>query len=407
MPKQLVVVAGPDQGRSFAVPESEPLLVGRGKDTATRLNDPHASRVHCEVHCEGDKVILTDRGSVAGTFVNGQRVGGKVDLRAQDLIRVGETEMRFLTADLNAATTRVPTAPGPGKPGGERLADLVGQTLAHFEIQEVVAKGQSAVVFKARDVNDGTTVALKVLAPEFSKNDEEMQRFIRAMKTVLPLRHPNLVTLHGAGKTGPHCWMSMEFVEGESVTEMIARIGTAGMLDWRNGLRVAIHVARALEFAQQHSIIHRNVAPQNIMVRSADKLTKLGDLMLAKALEGALAEQITRPGELLGDIRYMSPERTRGTGDVDGRSDIYGLGATVYALLTGRPPFEGGSVPETIGKIRQDVPVKPTKYQLAIPGLFEGAVLKMLEKRPEDRHQSAADLVRDLERVAKFSGMTL
>jgi serine/threonine protein kinase len=136
-------------------------------------------------------------------------------------------------------------------------------------------------------------------------------------------------------------------------------------------------------------------------------LTKLGDLMFAKALEGTMAQQVTRPGELVGDIFYMSPERTRGGADVDARSDIYSLGATVYALLTGRPPHEGNSLPEIVTKIRSVDPVKPKKYQLSIPDLFEGTVLQMLSKRPEERFQSARDLVVQLERVAKFQGMTI
>src|SRR5262249_10639298 len=155
-------------------------------------------------------------------------------------------------------------------------------------------------------------------------------------------------------------------------TQVITRIGTAGMLDWRNALRVAIHMARALEFAENEHIIHRNIKPSNILIRSEDKLTKLGDLMLAKALEGTMAEQITRPGELVGDVAYMSPERTHGgAAVVDCRSDLYSLGATVYALLTGRPPFTGDTLPETIRKIREADPVRPKKYQLAIPDLLE------------------------------------
>jgi len=116
----------------------------------------------------------------------------------------------------------------------------------------------------------------------------------------------------------------MEFVDGESLTQVIHRIGVAGLLDWRNAVRVAIHVARALEYAQERQIIHRNITPNNILVRSSDKLTKLADMMLAKALEGTLAETITHPGELIGDISYMSPERTKGSlAEVDGRSDVY------------------------------------------------------------------------------------
>ena len=135
-----------------------------------------------------------------------------------------------------------------------------------------------------------------------------MQRFVRAMKTVLPLRHPNLVTLYGAGKTGPYCWAAMEYVEGESMKQVIQRVGVAGMLDWRYGYRVAVHIARALDHAHGQTIIHRNVTPTNILFRTADKTAQLGDLMLAKALEGNLAQQITRPGELVGDVAYMSPE---------------------------------------------------------------------------------------------------
>ena len=136
------------------------------------------------------------------------------------------------------------------------------------------------------------------------------------------------------------------------------------------------------------------------------KIVKLGDLMLAKALEGGT--QITRPGELIGDVVYMSPERTRGNPhEIDARSDLYGLGATVYALLTGRPPFEGNSLAEKVTRIRQAVPERPTKFQLSIPGQFEGVVMKLLTKRVEDRYQSAHELVTELERMAKFQGISV
>ncbi len=224
------------------------------------------------------------------------------------------------------------------------MAALVGQTLSHYALDSILAKGATGVVFRARDVNDGQVVAFKALRAEFAKNEEDMQRFVRGMKTVLPLRHPNLVTLLAAGKTGAYCWMAMEYVEGESMTQVIQRLGVAGMLDWRYGYRVAVHIARALDYAHSQSIIHRNVTPANILFRTEDKTAKLGDLMLAKALEGNLAQQITRPGELVGDVAYMAPERTRGAGAPDGPADLYGLGATVYAQITGRPPFSGSSV---------------------------------------------------------------
>ncbi len=399
----LAITAGPDRGRTFTLIPGETLQVGRSQATATRLTDPTVSRVHFEIEWDGERAMLINI-SQTGTLVNG-RPASQQELKGGEVIRVGNTELRFHTGGEDATTLQPQGRPGTASTEG--LADLVGQSLSHYKVEGLIARGASGAVFKATDTNDGRTVALKVLQPEFSRNDDEMQRFIRAMKTVLPLRHPNLVALYAAGKTRDYCWTAMEYVDGESMTQVIHRIGVAGMLDWRYGFRVCVHIARALEYAHGESIIHRNVAPQNILLRTSDKVAKLGDLMLAKALEGTLAQQITRPGELLGDVGYMSPERTRGTADVDGRSDLYGLGATVYALITGRPPFTGGTLPEVVTKIRNSEPERPQKYQMAIPALFQGTILKLLAKRPEERFQTATDLLADLDRVGKFSGITV
>ncbi|MEE3283948.1 MAG: protein kinase, partial [Planctomycetota bacterium] len=150
-----------------------------------------------------------------------------------------------------------------------------------------------------------------------------------------------------------------------------------------------------------------NITPENILVRGEDKVAKLGDMMLAKALEGTRVEQITQPGQLIGPIPFMPPERTLGSSDVDCRADIYSLGATVYALLTGRPPVEGGNLPELIMKIRDEEPQRPKDFQLSIDDMFEGVVLRMLAKRPEDRYQEPSDLVTELERIAKFQNLDI
>jgi serine/threonine protein kinase len=400
---QIIVTAGPDKGRFFPLLSGETLQIGRSQASSTRLTDPTTSRVHCEIEWDGVRAVLVNI-STSGTLVNGQPTT-QAELKPGDVIRMGSTEMRFQIAG-DEATTVAPPPTSPAAIAEQPLTALVGQTMSHYAIESVIAKGASGVVFKAHDTKNDETVALKVLQAEFARSEEDMQRFIRAMKTVLPLRHPNLICLHGAGKTGFYCWVAMEYVEGESMTRVLQRVGVAGMLDWRYGYRVAVHIARALEYAHDQSIIHRNVTPTNIMLRTSDKVVKLGDLMLAKALEGLLAQQVTRPGELVGDVGYMSPERTRGTGEVDGRSDLYGLGATVYALIAGRPPFAGGSLPELITKIRTTEPERPKKYCMGIPDLFQGTVMKLLAKRPEERFQTAGELLEDLERVGKFSGVT-
>ncbi len=408
MSLQLLVIAGPDKGRAFTLQAGPDLMLGRSAQAFYQLSDPRTSRNHCQVLNDGDSVSVVCNGGSGGTLVNGKAVKRQA-LKVGDVLQVGDTQLRLQVGDLplDVALAHAPAAPTavPAKVP-ERLESLSGQTLSHYEVGPVIGRGSSCLVFHASDTKDNRPVAFKVLLPEFSRDEEEMQRFVRAMKTVLPLRHPNLITCYSAGKTGPYCWVAMEYVAGENMKQVIERIGVAGMLDWRYAFKVAVHVGRALQYAHGENIIHRNVTPTNILLDAPTKTVKLGDLMLAKALEGGT--QITKPGELVGDIVYMSPERTRGIPEeIDARSDLYGLGATVYALLAGRPPFEGHTLAEKVTRIRQSAPEKPTKYQMSIPGQFEGVVLKLLAKRPEERYQSAAEMLRELERVAKFAGVTV
>ena len=129
--------------------------------------------------------------------------------------------------------------------------------------------------------------------------------------------------------------------------------------------------------------------------------------MLAKATEGKLAKQVTQPGQIMGDLPYLSPERTRDDASIDHRSDLYGLGATLYALLTGKAPFENPSLPRLVKMIRDDVPVKPKEFQLSIADRFQDAVMQLLMKRPEDRYQTPDALMRDLERIAQYNNIPM
>ncbi|HEV3005647.1 MAG TPA: FHA domain-containing serine/threonine-protein kinase [Pirellulales bacterium] len=403
---QLVVIAGPDTGGAFKLEDGQTLIIGRGQDTHTQLKDARASRKHCLLQVDSGKFLVLDEGSAGGTFVNGDRVT-RHELKPGDVLKVGATEMRLqLGVDRNESTILGDEFHKPKPiPKVTPLKDLVGQSIAHFELKKVLATGANGMVFLAHDSKEDRPAAVKLLWPETSKHDDEMQRFVRAMKTMMPIRHENIIQIYAAGKNGPYCWVAMEYVDGESLTEVIQHIGTKGMLDWRHAFRVAVHIGRALETAYEHQIIHRNITPQNILLRKSDRVAKLGDLMLAKALEGTLARPVTQPGQLIGDLVYMPPERTRTDAPVDCRADIYSLGATVYALLTGRPPFEGDSLPQVVSKIRQAEPVKPKQFQLSIADRFQDCVLTMLAKRPDDRYETPSRLLQDLERIARFENV--
>jgi serine/threonine-protein kinase len=411
----LVVIAGPDEGRVFPLTPGEVLLVGRSRTTGTRLTDPRVSKVHCRVEWDGACPVVVDDDSTGGTFVNGVRVTARHPLQAGAIIRIGGTQLRVQddgtpdTGDEEARTVvgAVPGALLAAAMGAGALEPLVGKSLSHYTIEQLLAKGRSGVVFRARDGRDNRAVAVKVLWPDFSRDDEGVQRLVRAMQTMLPLRHPNLVAVHGAGKTGGHCWIAMELVEGENLAERVRRAGALGRLDWRPALRVAVYVGRALEHAHRHAIIHRNVTPENVLIRRADDVAKLGDLVLAKALEGMMAAKITRPGDMVGDLEYMAPERTGADTESDARSDLYSLGALAYAALTGGPPFRGTSIPETVALIRDSDPAPPSLSRPGIPAELEAVVLRLLAKQPEDRYQTATEVLRELERIAAQEGVAV
>ena len=406
MTLELIVKSGPDQGLIVSLESGQTVLIGRGQEANPRLNDPSVSRKHLQVEVRNSAVKITDLGSSSGTYLNGERIQTG-ELKPGDKLQVGDTQFQ-LQHSADSATTVFRDPHKVKKAPGEEWAELVGKTIHTYEIQSQKAKGMAGVIFQAWDQKKNRKVALKVLPAETTQNEEEMQRFTRAMKTMFPVRHPNIIRIYNAGMWEGHPWVALEYFESEPLTKVIERIGTAGMLDWRTGFSVALQISRALEAAAEHHIIHRNISPENILYNRECNLAKLGDLMLAKALEGSQAQQITKAGELVGDVSYMSPERLLGQEQlIDCRSDIYSLGATVYALLTGRPPFEARSLPELVMKVRSDEAEKPKKYQLSIADLFEGVVLRMLSKRPEDRYQTPTALVHDLERVGKFQGLQI
>lgn len=407
MQRQLIVISGPDQGRTFTLSDGQSLSIGRGQASNTQINDPRMSRVHCHIAVDGGKTTLTDANSTGGTHVGSTKIR-EYELRPGDTFRIGDTEIRYaLDGAADQATIGGDQAfgrPKP-KPKTKRLPDLVGETLADYRLDSVVTMGNSGMVFKATDIKHNRVVAVKVLSPDFANSEEQKERFVRAMKTMLPIKHPNIVRLYNAGKKGPFCWAAMEFIDGESMSQVIDRIGIEGMLDWRQTWRTAVHIARALNEAYENNIIHRNVTPANILQRSSDKVCLLGDLVLAKALEGTLAKQVTQPGQLIGDVPYMSPERTRDSAAADHRSDLYGLGATLYALLTGRPPAEADALPALVQQVREAVPKPPKEYQLSVEDRFQDVVMQLLAKSPEDRYQTPRELLKDLDRIGMFNSL--
>lgn len=397
MKMRIDIVGGPQTGDSFEIDAGKTLLIGRGQKSDTKIEDPSISRIHCELAHHGDTIAIADRGSSSGTLVNGSKVETAiVELGTE--IRIGDTVLKISNADV---ATMAPSPASSLQP----VAEMVGEKLGPYELLEIIGKGASGVVFKANDTEENTPAALKVLSPEATSNEEQRQRFVRAMKTMLPVRDERIVRLYKAGKKGAYCWAAMEYIEGENLASLIERIGIDGMLDWKEVWRVAVDIARALNAGHENKIIHRNVTPTNILRRQSDGACLLGDFMLAKALKGKLAIDVTSAGQILGDVRYLAPERTFGSSEVDTRSDLYGLGAACYALLTGRPPISGTSLTNMLKNVRDEVPKPPKSYQLSVNELFQDVIMTLLEKEPSARIETPSKLIKELLRIGKFNNL--
>jgi serine/threonine-protein kinase len=251
------------------------------------------------------------------------------------------------------------------------------------------------------DTKSQQLVALKVISPDFPANDAELQRFIKALKVLSPLQNPHLPSLCGAGKSGHYCWISREYVEGEGLVRLVQRLSEGGgRFDWTRACRVAIHLGKALNFLHSRGITHGNITPRNVLIRKSDRMTKLADLMLSRALEGSKLQKAILGKKLMAELPYMAPEQTDPHAPGTPLGDIYALGTVLYFLLTGQPPFTGATPRDIAARVREGKVERPSKLQRGIPAPFEAAVLLMMARRPEERFPTAAEMLDAVQRLA-------
>ena len=399
-------------GESLLLPPDLSVLIGRGDQCDLQLNDPAASRVHCRIITKDGKVTLTDVGSRWGTQVNGQQVE-QCDLIKGDQITIGETVLRLVVAGHPGQTTLAPRSalqrpdqtPDTRKPkhSSQRILhpdEFLGQTFHRYRTIQLIASGSSGLVFKAKEKTTGQLVALKIFKPNYFPDEQAEQRFERAVRTTVGQKHPNIVELFNAGQWNGYFFTATQFVEGESAVDLIRRIGVAGMLPPATVLQIALDLCEALRFLEANSIVHRNILPSNILISKDHRTALLNDIIIAKTIVSTANEQLTQAGTILGDVGWMSPEMLGSGYPVDCRSDIYQLGVTLYALLTGKRPFDVGTIGETIKCVLTSEPKSIREYHMATSIQFEAVVRKMLAKNPRDRFQHASELSLALNRVA-------
>jgi len=285
---------------------------------------------------------------------------------------------------------------------------MIGQTISHYQILEKLGEGGMGVVYKARDTKLDRDVALKFLPPHLAASEQDKARFVQEAKAAAALNHPNVCSIidiqeHDSPDGGKQMFIIMEFVDGTTLRKKMETL-TGGTQPYptKQAIEIAIQVADGLAAAHEKGIVHRDVKPENIMVRR-DGIAQVMDFGLAKLrASGSKITRLTKQGSTVGTAGYMSPEQVQGL-DADHRSDIFSLGVMLYELLTGRLPFKG--VHET-ALMYEIVNVEAEPMSAVNPGLdaeLDRIVYECLQKDPEERYQSVKEISRDLKRFRRES----
>ena len=264
----------------------------------------------------------------------------------------------------------------------------LGEHVAGYELLSELGRGGWGVVYRARNVETGQEFALKSL--DLAASPRARERFLReGQAQALVDQHPNVVRVHGAGEVAGHGYLILALATGGDLGERL-RVGPLAIED---ALRVAIEVGRALAHAHGYGVLHRDVKPRNVLFHE-DGRAQLVDFGLARlASEGT----ITNTGEILGTPAYMSPEQADGAKGISAATDVYGLGALLYATLTGRAPFEGASMIELLAAVLRRAPAAPSQLRAEVPSALDALCLRALAKDPSERYPSAEAMVSALE----------
>ncbi|BEP29464.1 Stk1 family PASTA domain-containing Ser/Thr kinase [Helicovermis profundi] len=270
---------------------------------------------------------------------------------------------------------------------------LIGKVLGNrYEVIEKIGEGGMALVYKARCQLLNRYVAVKVLRPEFAIEDDFVEKFEKESQAAASLSHPSIINIFDVGKDENIRYIVMELVDGITLKKYIKE--KEGFVSNYDILNISKQISQALEHAHVNHIIHRDIKPHNIII-SDDNRIKIGDFGIARAITSST---IVSSNEIVGSVHYTSPEQARG-GFVDERSDIYSLGVLMYELATKKVPFDGDSpISVALKHLKEDVLI-PSSYNSGINKGLESIILKALMKKPDDRYQSASELIEDLDKV--------
>ncbi len=331
-----------------------------------------------------------------GTFLDTTCAGdAALRMKVEAMLASDQKEETFVETSIAAVAANLIDSREP--------EPLIGETIGHYRILRRIGAGSMGEVYLATDINVRRNAAVKVLPPHLTGNIQRLRRFEQEARAIAGLNHPNVMTIYEVGADKSRRYIVSELIDGETLHERLVR----GGMELSEALEIAIQVANALAAAHSAGIVHRDIKPQNIMLRP-DGYVKVLDFGIAKLAERevppeeltdeALTLVETNVGSILGTVRYMSPEQARGA-PVDKHTDIWSLGVVLYEMITGYAPFTGETARELMSSILEKEPPPLVRYFKDVPPELQQIVTKALQKNPEERYQKASEIIEPLRQL--------
>jgi serine/threonine-protein kinase len=371
-------------------------------------DDARRSKMAAEEFSE-DRAVTKNQPSASHDFAEADKLGQLVDSSSQGLRR-GDVPLSK-DSDLTHAKTVIRGSSRVEVSSREDMARqgspaavarvLLGQHLNHFHLEELIGGGGMGAVFRAHDDQLDRIVAIKVI-PFVGDDPELRRRFRNEAQNAAKLDHPKIARVFDVGSQGDWHYIVFEYIDGVNIRDLVSK---QGVLSVDDAVFYTCQLGEALQHASDRGIVHRDIKPSNILV-TTDAGIRLVDMGLARSASMDLSEDKTASGVTLGTFDYISPEQAKDPRDADLRSDLYSLGCTLYFMLTGGPPFPGGTMLQKLLSHGNTPPPDIQEIRADISSSLKSVVEKMLAKRPADRYQTAHDLLADLQEVANRDGLS-